>query len=100
MKNETGEVFVLLVCNDDGIVALNFAEVRELLNEVHLDAEWISVARSHRQMYTVKGSDGALDHKAARDDFVKRILEACDSSAVKIPVLSWFNPERTVKNDR
>jgi hypothetical protein len=95
MKNEIGEVFVLLVCNDDGVVALNFDEVRELLNEVHLDAEWISVSRGRRQMYTVKGSDGALDHKAARDDFAKRILEACDSKAVRVPILSWFNPEKT-----
>lgn len=97
MKNEIGEVFILLVCNEDGIVALNFTEVRELLNEVHLDAEWISVARGRKQMYTVKGSDGVLDYKAARGDFAKRILEACNSKVVKIPVLSWFNPERTVK---
>jgi hypothetical protein len=96
IKNEVGEVFVLLVCNEDGIVALNSTEARELLNEVHLNAEWISVSRGHRQMYTVKGSDRALDHKAARNDFTKRILEACNSKVTKTPVLSWFNPERRV----
>ncbi len=93
MRNELGEVFVLLVCNDDGIVGLNFDEVRNLLDEVHEDAEWISVARSRGQMYAVKGSNGKLGYKAAKNDFAQRILEACDTTSTRIPILSWFKTE-------
>ncbi len=94
MKNEIGEVFVLLVCNDDGIVGLNFDEVRNLLDEVHEDVEWIRVARSRGQMYAVSGSDGQLGYKAGKDDFASRILMACNSTQKVIPILSWFRLEK------
>ena len=94
MKNELGEVFVLLVCNDDGIVGLNFDEVRNLLDEAHQDAEWIRVARSRGQMYAVSGSDGALGYKASKDDFGQRIITASKSQIVKVPILSWFKSDR------
>jgi|SRR3989344_791475 len=96
MRNELGEMFVLLVCNDDGIVGLNFDEVRNILDEVHEDAEWISVARSRGQMYAVKGSDGKLGYKVGKDDFAQRILEASESVVTKIPMLSWIKPEVAV----
>ena len=96
MKNELGEVFVLLVCKDDGIVGLNFDEIRKLLDEVHEDAEWIRIARGRRQMYGVTGSDGKLEYKAGKDDFPERILKACSSTLVKVPVLSWFAGRKTV----
>jgi hypothetical protein len=93
MKNKLGEVFVLLVCNDDGVVGLNFSEIREILDEVHKEAEWIRIVRTRRQMYAVQGSDGKLEHKSGKDDFPQRILKACNSMATEVPVLSWFHAE-------
>jgi len=90
MKNDLGEVFVLLVCNDDGVVGLNFSEVRSILDEVHEDIEWIRVERSRGQMYAVKGSDGKLGHKAGKDDFSTRIMDACNSRLSKSSILRWF----------
>ena len=90
MKNKIGEVFLLLVCDDDGIVALSFEEVKKILNDVHEDVEWISVARNKRQMYTVKGSDGELEFKVGKEDFPKKIFEI-GPAAKKGQIFGWFD---------
>lgn len=76
MKNDLGEVFLVLVCGDDGIVTLNFEELKTILNEAHGNVEWISAARRPREEYTIKGSDGSLDYKVAKIDFGKKISDA------------------------
>jgi hypothetical protein len=75
MKNELGEVFVLLVCGEDGIVTLSHEELKKILNEAHEEVEWISASRNPNKEYTVKGSDGALGRKVGKNDFPKKILE-------------------------
>jgi len=75
MKAEFGEVFVVLVCGKNGIVVLNYAELKSILDHNHESAEWVSVARGKRQMYTVKGTDGALDFKVGEKDFPRKILD-------------------------
>src|SRR5713101_7631019 len=35
MKADLSQVFLLLVCNDDGIVVLSFDEFKQILNEMH-----------------------------------------------------------------
>ncbi|MBU6447405.1 hypothetical protein KGQ24_01000 [Patescibacteria group bacterium] len=74
MKNKFEEIYLLLVCNDDGIVALNFGELKHILNEVHNNTEWISAARGKRQMYTIKGSDGKLEFKIGHNDFPSKLF--------------------------
>jgi hypothetical protein len=69
MKERLGEVFLLLVCNDDGVVVLSFDELRQILNKTEDEAEWISAARNRRQMYSIKGSDGKLSFKVLSDHF-------------------------------
>jgi hypothetical protein len=71
MKRELGQVFLLLVCNDDGIVVLAFEELQQILSENHEAVEWISATRNRRQMYSIKGSDGKLSFKVGRDEFFK-----------------------------
>jgi hypothetical protein len=74
MKEKLGEAFLLLVCNDDGVVVLSFDEFRQILNETHGDTEWISAARNKRQMYSVKGSDGKLGFKVGKDEFLGKLF--------------------------
>ncbi len=74
MKNTIGNVYLLLVCNDDGIVVLNFSEIREILDEVYKSVDWVSVARVKGKMYTVKGSDGKLRFKVGRNEFPNKIF--------------------------
>ena len=74
LKNEFGEVYTILVCNDDGIVCLCFKELKEVLDSQHDIVEWISVARGPRERYAVKGHDGRLRFKVGNSDFPKKIF--------------------------
>ena len=75
MKAEFGEVFIVLVCGKNGIVVLNYAELKFILDHNYDPAEWVSVARGKRQMYTVKGKDGALDCRVGEADFPRKVLD-------------------------
>src|SRR5437016_370878 len=58
MKHDLGEVFVILVCNDDGAVVLTFDEYQQVAKNGRGLGDWISAARNRRQMYLVKGPEG------------------------------------------
>lgn len=75
MKTEFDEVFVVLVCGKNGIVVLDYTELKSILDHNHGPTEWISAARGKRQMYTVKGKDGVLDCKIGETDFPRKVLE-------------------------
>src|SRR5260370_38482315 len=74
MKKNIGEVFLLLVCNDDGVVVLNFDELKQILSENSQAVEWISATRNRRQMYSIKGSDGKLSFKVGKDEFLNKMF--------------------------
>ena len=87
MKNKFGEVYTVLVCNDDGIVCLSFDELKEILDTRHDTVEWISVARGPREKYEIKGHDGKLRLKIGNNDFPGKIFEAVK---VKPGVFGWL----------
>ncbi len=74
MKSSLENVFLILVCNDDGMVCLNYSELKEILDDQHDPIEWVSETRHKREMYSVKGSNGELDFKISRNDFPKKIF--------------------------
>ncbi len=69
-----GNVVLLLVCHDDGVVGLDFNDLKNILDHNHGDIEWIRVDRGKRKNYRVSGSDGDLGFTITRDDFIKKIL--------------------------
>lgn len=74
MKCNLGEVFVILVCHDDGAVVLTFEEFQQVINIGGEAAQWVSAARSRRQMYLIKGSDGKLAFKIGKDEYAEKIF--------------------------
>ena len=68
-------VFLVLVCNDDGIVCLSYPELKQILDNQHEPIEWISATRHKREMYAVKGSNGELDCKIGQKEFPKKIFD-------------------------
>ena len=74
MRSEFANVFLLLVCNDDGVVCLDYSELRQILDDQNDPIEWISATRHKRQMYAVKGSNGKLDFKIGQNDFPEKIF--------------------------
>lgn len=67
-------VFLLLVCNDDGVVCLSYPEVKKILDNQHDPIEWISATRRKREMYSIRGSDGQLDCKIGKSDFPRKLF--------------------------
>lgn len=74
MTSSLRDVFVLLVCNDDGIVVLTFDEFTRVLGGTSGGTEWVSATRNRRQMYAIKGSDGKLGFKVGRDEFSEKLF--------------------------
>jgi hypothetical protein len=78
MKQELRDVFLLLVCNDDGIVCLSYSELKQILDDQHAPIEWIRAERHKGQMYAVSGSDGQLGFKIGLNDFPCKIFNTCN----------------------
>jgi hypothetical protein len=72
-------VFTLLVCGKDGVVVLSYVELKIVLDHMHEKHEWISVARNRGQEYGVKGSDGKLLWKIAKNEFPVKIIRQLPS---------------------
>ena len=74
MKSRLANVFLVLVCNDDGLVCLSYSELKLILDNQHEPIEWISANRHKREMYAVKGSNGTLDFKIGQNDFPTKLF--------------------------
>ncbi len=69
-----GEVFVALVCHLDGVAILSFSELKQILDEIHYENEWISISRMKNEMYTVSASNGSLKYKVGLNSCPDKIL--------------------------
>lgn len=74
MKRSISEVYIILVCNDDGAVVLSFDEFQEVARNGEEPADWLSAARNRRQMYLVKGPEGRLAFKVGKDDYSAKLF--------------------------
>ncbi len=86
MKKDLKDVFLLLVCNDDGIVCMSYPELKQILDDQHDPIESISVKRQKREMYAIKGSNGKLGFKIGPNDFPEKIFDINHPKGI----LSWF----------
>ena len=74
LKDIFNDIVILLVCGDDGVVGLNFDELKIILDSNHEDVEWVKVDRRKREQYQVSGTDGKLTFKVTHADFIKKSL--------------------------
>jgi hypothetical protein len=74
LKSNFKDVFLILVCSDDGVVCISYSELKKILDHQHDPIEWISATRHKRQMYAVRGSNGELDFKVGQNDFPSKIF--------------------------
>jgi hypothetical protein len=74
MKHDLAEVFVILVCNDDGAVVLTLEEFQQMVKSESHFGQWISAARNRRETYQINCSDRKLEFKIVKDDFSEKIF--------------------------
>ena len=76
IEHESKSLFLVLICNDDGICCLNFQEIAQLILVGNMDqTKSIRVSRSPHEKYAVSGTDGKLKHKIGNSDFPRKVLE-------------------------
>lgn len=74
MQRLIGYVVVGLICNDDGVVGLDYTEFRTVLDINHKVVEGVSISRKPRGMYMVRGRDARMQYRIGEGDFVKKVL--------------------------
>lgn len=75
IQNDTKSLFVILICNDDGICCLDYQEVTQLIMVGNMyQTKSIRVSRSTREKYAVSGTDGKLAYKIGNSDFPQKVL--------------------------
>lgn len=76
VKNEYKDIFIVLVCNDNGICCLNFQEFCTVISiESNYFPKWIKARRQKREKYAITGSDGKLNYKIGDSDFPEKIYQ-------------------------
>ena len=81
LKKQYSEVFICLVCHNDGVVCLTFKELKLLLDYNHTD-EWVRVSRRPRSKYSIHGSDGQFKNKKGNNEFPRIILDAIKQTSL------------------
>lgn len=76
MQKGLCQVFVLMICGEDGVVALSYEELKTILDDTQDETEWISASRTRNKDYEIKGSNGKLEKKIGKIDFLKKISDA------------------------
>lgn len=69
-------VFVVLVCNDDGMVTLSLDEITDIMASGESEQAWIRVDRRKSKQYSVVGGAAELPGKCPQG--VSRIIQALD----------------------
>ena len=75
LKEQHGEVFNIYVNGEDGFACVSFGELKELLDEVHEEQEWVAVSRKPRQAYRISGNDGVREQALRKNNFPNAIVE-------------------------
>lgn len=79
LVNSYGNCVTAFVCGTDGVVAVQHCQLRKLLDDVYEEQENVSIRRRFNRMYSIRGRDGKLDTKIARDSYVKLVAELLDT---------------------
>ena len=73
--NQNKNLFVVLICNDDGVCCLSYEELAQVIFFGNIgQSKFIRVSRSPREKYAVSGSDGKLKHKIGDSEFPGKVL--------------------------
>ena len=71
---KTHNLFIGLICNDDGICCISYKEYKQIVDFRVDDINNISVQRKKRESYQVSGKLGVLPYKISDTDFPRRIF--------------------------
>ncbi|MBX5045857.1 hypothetical protein [Rhizobium lentis] len=75
------ECLVAFVCDSDGIPAVNYGQLSNVLDDKFHEQEAVSIRRKLNEMYSISGKDGVLSSKISRDSLaiLTRSLNSSDT---------------------
>ena len=76
MADSLSKVFIAFICGPDGIACLSYGELKNVLDEIHEDCEWVRISRGPREKYAISGSDGRLRFKIAHNYFPGKLFSS------------------------
>lgn len=78
LKKSYAPIWVVLVCGQDGTVALSFDELKTIINPEAERATWVRVSRSRKGMYWVTGAEGELPNAKPKgvEPFLSDVFES------------------------
>ena len=74
IKSRHNHIVIALVCGNDGIAALSYDELKQVLDHNIEDVERITVRRPPRGKYRVSGTDGEMDRTIGISDFPGKLF--------------------------
>lgn len=75
IRKKIRNVYIVLICNDNGICCLSYEELSQLIFIGKFNkSKFIRVSRSPREKYEVSGSDGKLRYKIGDSDYPRRMF--------------------------
>ena len=74
IKSRHNHVVIALVCGTDGVAALSYDELKQVLDHNIEDVERITVRRPPRGKYRISGTDGEMDRTIGISDFPGKIF--------------------------
>jgi hypothetical protein len=78
LQQKYKDVFIVLVCHDDGMLTLTLDEVSQLLATGESEQAWIRVDRRRNESYSVNG--GAEELQGKRPQGIQMIIQALDGN--------------------
>lgn len=74
MNDSLDNIFIALVCNNDGICCLDWKEFCTIISIDSMNyPKWIKAGRKKNEKYSVYGIDGNLEHKIGNSDFPNKL---------------------------
>lgn len=74
MAEKLDNMYIVLICHDDGVVCLHYKELKQILDYHYDETEWVSASRRPREKYTIAGKDGKLKGKIGNSDFPLKLF--------------------------
>ncbi len=75
LSEQYEQIYVVLICNEDGICCLNFIEFKTAIAIENMNfPKWIKAIRQKGEKYSITGSDGKLLHKIGDSCLQQSIL--------------------------
>ena len=76
IRKTVPNIFIVLICGEDGIGCLSYQELSRLIH-IGIDDKnkVVTMRRSARKKYSVSGTDGTLNYKIGNTDFPKKIFD-------------------------